>query len=211
MRKPKHLLTPVSSHIHTDRYMEAIRQMCSQNLTSLEVHYSVLKAEHPTLALWLMDAPEDILTVFDEVCALLSFPCSAAAFGSGVGVWLVCSAAVIVLWLRRVCTIMYSPPPAHTHPHTSIPLQVANEVVLRRFRHYKNMLKGDTVHVRIVGHDIVLSLRTLRQVSTDGRKSGGEDGCVSSTRTHPTAQPHMNTNAFSLAFTHTSLQTHTTR
>lgn len=28
----------------------------------------MLKAEHPTLALWLMDAPEDILTVFDEVC-----------------------------------------------------------------------------------------------------------------------------------------------
>ncbi len=47
--------------------MESIRQMCSQNLTSLEVHYSVLKAEHPTLALWLMDAPEDILIVFDEV------------------------------------------------------------------------------------------------------------------------------------------------
>jgi hypothetical protein len=44
---------------------------------------------------------------------------------------------------------------------------VANEVVLRHFRHYKNMLK-DEVHVRIVGHDIVLSLRTLRQASAAG-------------------------------------------
>lgn len=35
-------------------------------------------------------------------------------------------------------------------------------MVLRHFRHYKNMCKDD-VHVRIVGHDIVLSLRTLRQ------------------------------------------------
>jgi DNA replication licensing factor MCM2 len=62
--------------------------------------------EQPTLALWLMDAPEDILEIFDEV---------------------------------------------------------ANEVVLKQYRHYKAMLK-DEVHVRIVGHEIVLSLRTLRQI-----------------------------------------------
>lgn len=40
--------------------------------------------------------------------------------------------------------------------------EVANEVVLKHFRHYKTMLR-DQVHVRIVGHQIVLSLRLLRQ------------------------------------------------
>ncbi len=55
----------------------------------------------------------------------------------------------------------------HLH-QTTDRRQVANEVVLRHFRHYKNMLK-DEVHVRIVGHDIVLSLRTLRQVGRWGR------------------------------------------
>jgi len=39
---------------------------------------------------------------------------------------------------------------------------VANEVVLKHYKHYKTMLR-DEVHVRIVGHEIVLSLRLLRQ------------------------------------------------
>ncbi|KAM3574659.1 hypothetical protein VYU27_003385 [Nannochloropsis oceanica] len=87
------------------RYMDSIRNMCAANLRSLEVHYEVLRQEQATLALWLMDAPEDILEVFDEV---------------------------------------------------------ANEVVLKHYKHYKTMLR-DEVHVRIVGHEIVLSLRLLRQ------------------------------------------------
>jgi DNA replication licensing factor MCM2 len=45
------------------RYMDSIRNMCAANLTSLEVHYEVLRQEQATLALWLMDAPEDILEV----------------------------------------------------------------------------------------------------------------------------------------------------
>lgn len=48
------------------RYMDAIRHMCAANMASLEVHYEVLREEQPTLALWLMDAPEDILEVGRE-------------------------------------------------------------------------------------------------------------------------------------------------
>ncbi len=55
------------------RYMDSIRNMCAANLTSLEVHYEVLRQEQATLALWLMDAPEDILEV-GHPSLLPSFP-----------------------------------------------------------------------------------------------------------------------------------------
>jgi hypothetical protein len=49
-------------------YAEAIRSMCAANLASLELDYEALAEQFPTLALWLLDAPAEMLIIFDEVC-----------------------------------------------------------------------------------------------------------------------------------------------
>ena len=48
-------------------YMDAIRNMCSANLASLEVDYRILAEQFPTLGIWLLDAPADILDIANEV------------------------------------------------------------------------------------------------------------------------------------------------
>ncbi len=41
--------------------------MCAANLASLEIDYQDLVKAHPILAMWLVDAPKDMLEIFDEV------------------------------------------------------------------------------------------------------------------------------------------------
>lgn len=154
--------------------MEAIRQMCSQNLTSLEVHYSVLKAEHPTLALWLMDAPEDILTVFDEVhifCGVLFFlllPCGGAR------------AVVGACALGSMYPHAYTPPfltcrlPTHTPIHNlggerGGPAALPALQEHAQGRHRARAHRGPR-HRPLPPH--------APPGEQDGRKSGGEDGCM---------------------------------
>ena len=47
-------------------YEERIRQMCSSNGAALEVSYLHLVRKQPTLALWISEAPRDVLDVLDE-------------------------------------------------------------------------------------------------------------------------------------------------
>lgn len=79
-------------------------------------------------------------------------------------------------------------------------------MVLRRFRHYKNMLKGDAVHVRVVGHDIVLSLRTLRQVGRQALTTKSNNK-ARGTHAHPHTHPHTSrTHVCDYTHTHTRKQ-----
>eukprot|EP01035_Chromulina_nebulosa_P018362 gene18362-24058_t len=48
-------------------YPPRIKQMCSQNSSSLEISYVHLSNMQSLLALWLTDVPKDILQIFDEV------------------------------------------------------------------------------------------------------------------------------------------------
>ena len=48
-------------------YQDKILQMCTANKQSLEVSYLDLSNLVPNLAIWLADAPKDMLAVFDEV------------------------------------------------------------------------------------------------------------------------------------------------
>lgn len=48
-------------------YIEKIRTMCAANAGSLEVSYGHLATEVPILALWVTDAPRDVLEILDEV------------------------------------------------------------------------------------------------------------------------------------------------
>jgi len=41
--------------------------MCARNGASLEVSYKDLSEHSPTLAIWLADAPRDMLEIFDEI------------------------------------------------------------------------------------------------------------------------------------------------
>ena len=47
-------------------YEDRIRNMCSSNLASLEVHYLHLMQHVPILAMWLVDAPRDMFDVLNE-------------------------------------------------------------------------------------------------------------------------------------------------
>mmetsp|Transcript_9781 Transcript_9781/g.34428 ORF Transcript_9781/g.34428 Transcript_9781/m.34428 type:complete len:900 (+) Transcript_9781:156-2855(+) len=47
--------------------LEAITKMCANNLASFEVSFPALSAAVPILAIWVADAPRDILEIFDEV------------------------------------------------------------------------------------------------------------------------------------------------
>ncbi|KAL3821899.1 hypothetical protein ACHAXA_008433 [Cyclostephanos tholiformis] len=58
-------------------YEERIRHMCSSNGAALEVSYLHLVAKQPTLALWISEAPRDVLDVLNEAAtrhALRLFP-----------------------------------------------------------------------------------------------------------------------------------------
>lgn len=48
-------------------YQEKIMAMCTANEQSLEVSYMDLSSAVPNLAIWLADAPKDMISVFDEV------------------------------------------------------------------------------------------------------------------------------------------------
>ena len=48
-------------------YPQQIRTMCAANSASLPVSYVHLGEKVPTLAIWLADAPQDMLQIFNEV------------------------------------------------------------------------------------------------------------------------------------------------
>jgi len=61
-------------------YVEQIREMCASNKASIEISYPQLSAAVPILAMWTIDAPRDVLEIFDEVASELilssdHFPC----------------------------------------------------------------------------------------------------------------------------------------
>uniref|UniRef100_A0A6B2KYV5 DNA replication licensing factor MCM2 n=1 Tax=Arcella intermedia TaxID=1963864 RepID=A0A6B2KYV5_9EUKA len=49
------------------RYVERIRNMCSENKESLEVSWADLFQREPILAEWVADAPSDLLPLLDEI------------------------------------------------------------------------------------------------------------------------------------------------
>ncbi|KAJ8901912.1 hypothetical protein NDN08_004116 [Rhodosorus marinus] len=58
-------------------YMESIRAMCSNNHQSIVVSYRHLSSADPVLAVWVADAPVEMLSIFDDVAkqvALSLFP-----------------------------------------------------------------------------------------------------------------------------------------
>eukprot|EP00939_MAST-03C_sp_MAST-3C-sp1_P003584 g3584.t1 len=48
-------------------YRDRIQHMCTANRQSLEVDYTHISARLPQVAIWLADAPREILDIFDEV------------------------------------------------------------------------------------------------------------------------------------------------
>lgn len=50
-------------------YQTRIRTMCAANRGSLEVLYTHMGDASPILAIWLADAPKDMLVILDEVSA----------------------------------------------------------------------------------------------------------------------------------------------
>lgn len=52
-------------------YSEKIQRMCEANGHSLEVSYIQIHQEEPLLALWVADAPTELLQIFDEVALAL--------------------------------------------------------------------------------------------------------------------------------------------
>lgn len=50
-----------------ENHMRSIRSMCANNLASFEVSYQSLSSDVPILAIWVADAPRDIIEIFDEV------------------------------------------------------------------------------------------------------------------------------------------------
>mmetsp|Transcript_26843 Transcript_26843/g.82571 ORF Transcript_26843/g.82571 Transcript_26843/m.82571 type:complete len:573 (-) Transcript_26843:1087-2805(-) len=50
-----------------DTHKRRIRNMCAKNLASFEVSYQSLSSNAPILAIWVADAPRDIIEIFDEV------------------------------------------------------------------------------------------------------------------------------------------------
>ncbi|KAJ8603544.1 hypothetical protein CTAYLR_004887 [Chrysophaeum taylorii] len=63
--------------LSTETYAERVRSMCSRNSSSLEVSYEHMSRNAPILATWVIDAPRDMLEIFDEVArevTLSQFP-----------------------------------------------------------------------------------------------------------------------------------------
>mmetsp|Transcript_17334 Transcript_17334/g.51191 ORF Transcript_17334/g.51191 Transcript_17334/m.51191 type:complete len:594 (-) Transcript_17334:1832-3613(-) len=50
-----------------EHHKQAIQFMCANNLASFEVSYQSLSSHVPILAIWVADAPRDIIEIFDEV------------------------------------------------------------------------------------------------------------------------------------------------
>lgn len=50
----------------TSRYSHRVRSMCRENRESLEVSYLHLSQDVPILAIWVADAPKEMLQLFDE-------------------------------------------------------------------------------------------------------------------------------------------------
>jgi DNA replication licensing factor MCM2 len=61
------LTTFVDADTGRNVHGERIRDMCARNLASLEVSYRHLVEHSPTIAVWLADAPKEMLEIFDEV------------------------------------------------------------------------------------------------------------------------------------------------
>ena len=58
-------------------YETKIRHMCAANLASLQVSYMHLMEAEPVLAVWVVDAPKDMLDVLNEAATrhtLMLFP-----------------------------------------------------------------------------------------------------------------------------------------
>ena len=48
-------------------HIERMRAMCAENKATLELSYAHLSAAAPILAIWLADAPKEMIELFDEV------------------------------------------------------------------------------------------------------------------------------------------------
>jgi len=70
-REIKRVFRRFLNETHDDKmhliYRERIQSMCTANRQSLEVNYSHLSQELPQVAIWLADAPREMIAVFDEV------------------------------------------------------------------------------------------------------------------------------------------------
>ena len=51
----------------TEVYEERINEMCHNNLQSLEVTYNHITKVMPTLAIWIAEAPAEVLPIFNQV------------------------------------------------------------------------------------------------------------------------------------------------
>jgi DNA replication licensing factor MCM2 len=65
------LLSFPSDNPRKNIYKDRIRSMCAANGESLHVSYLDLSHEQPTLAVWLADAPTEILEAFDEALGMV--------------------------------------------------------------------------------------------------------------------------------------------
>lgn len=50
-----------------DIYEERINEMCSSNSQSLDVNYTHITAQMPTLGIWIAEAPQGILPILNQV------------------------------------------------------------------------------------------------------------------------------------------------
>ena len=66
-KKFRHFLRAYLDEGQHNVYDERIRAMCAANEQSLEVSYLHLSRHTPLLAIWLADAPKDMLAIFNEV------------------------------------------------------------------------------------------------------------------------------------------------
>lgn len=55
------------THLQTPVYSQRVSQMCSQNMSSLEVSFIHLSEDEPQLAIFLADAPADMLEILSSV------------------------------------------------------------------------------------------------------------------------------------------------
>jgi DNA replication licensing factor MCM2 len=49
-----------------ETYVDKIKHICAANLASLEVDYGQMSSSNPTLGVWVIDAPRDMIEIFDE-------------------------------------------------------------------------------------------------------------------------------------------------
>lgn len=80
-REVKRLFRKFLHEYHDERlqlvYKDRIQQMCAANQQSLKVNYKHLAKNNPRVAIWLADAPRQVISLFDEVAleeVLKQFP-----------------------------------------------------------------------------------------------------------------------------------------